>query len=296
MATPYTLKGTNLSTALIHTLYIIRKDNMNSNYLVRLVFTCAIFLLCVCHELYGQDLRIVYKSFLSIPYAEQIEKDKKRNPHAISILNRMYKYESQIDDYVIEFELIHTDNKSIFKLVPSDTMGVSIKQYDDGEFKFSLVTRDDVCYKDFSTDLLAVSRFRNNNYCVQDEMPKFNWTIMSDKKDILGFSCTLAKCVYQGKPVFAWFTDEIPVSNGPMEYAGLPGLILELKTWDNVSTFVAVELNYISKTELSHPIAHIFEDVNIKQCYSGNYIELDAMWQAERSTKEENKRRARRNR
>jgi len=46
-------------------------------------------------------------------------------------------------------------------------------------------------------------------------------------KQIAGYPCQLGYCHFRGRTWKAWFTTDIPVSNGPWKLAGLPGLILE---------------------------------------------------------------------
>lgn len=54
------------------------------------------------------------------------------------------------------------------------------------------------------------------------------WIIQQDSvKQIAGYPCQLAYCHFRGRTWKAWFTTDIPVSNGPWKLAGLPGLILE---------------------------------------------------------------------
>ena len=51
----------------------------------------------------------------------------------------------------------------------------------------------------------------------------------------------------------AWYTPQIPVSNGPEEFGGLPGLILEIN--DGKLTIVCSEivLNPLDKIEIKEP-------------------------------------------
>ena len=54
------------------------------------------------------------------------------------------------------------------------------------------------------------------------------WIIQQDSdKQIAGYPCQLGYCHFRGRTWKAWFTTDIPVSNGPWKLAGLPGLILE---------------------------------------------------------------------
>lgn len=53
------------------------------------------------------------------------------------------------------------------------------------------------------------------------------WTLIDSSKQILGYSCQLASCTFRGRAFFAWFTFDIPISDGPWKLFGLPGHILE---------------------------------------------------------------------
>ncbi len=61
----------------------------------------------------------------------------------------------------------------------------------------------------------------------EDEID-FNWSIHSEKKNILGFSCQKASTTFRGRKWYAWFSTEIPISDGPWKFSGLPGLILRV--------------------------------------------------------------------
>ena len=53
--------------------------------------------------------------------------------------------------------------------------------------------------------------------------------------------------------ITAWYTPQIPVSHGPAEYGGLPGLILELTTGSTVMLCTKVVMNPEKRIEISAP-------------------------------------------
>ena len=53
--------------------------------------------------------------------------------------------------------------------------------------------------------------------------------------------------------VTAWFTPQIPVGNGPGEYAGLPGLILELNAYRTTILCSKIVLNPKETVEIEKP-------------------------------------------
>ena len=88
----------------------------------------------------------------------------------------------------------------------------------------------------------------------------FNWHIETETAMIQGKKCQLATVEYKGRKYNAWFTNEIPISEGPYKFGGLPGLIVKIEDikkqhiWElkAIEKFRHIKLNlsaYIPVTE-----------------------------------------------
>ena len=72
------------------------------------------------------------------------------------------------------------------------------------------------------TDVVGKDEYQ----CVENvETP--DWQLIPDSTaTIMGYKCQLAKARFKGRTWFAWYTEDIPVNEGPWKLCGLPGLIL----------------------------------------------------------------------
>lgn len=66
-------------------------------------------------------------------------------------------------------------------------------------------------------------------YIYNDNLELQDWTFNIDSvKTILGHQCQIATCDFRGRHWTAWFAVDIPISDGPWKFRGLPGLIMEV--------------------------------------------------------------------
>ena len=65
-------------------------------------------------------------------------------------------------------------------------------------------------------------------YKYKIDMKIFEWEILPETQNYKGFKIQKAKTNFAGRKYEAWFTTEIPISEGPYKFNGLPGLILKL--------------------------------------------------------------------
>lgn len=96
-------------------------------------------------------------------------------------------------------------------------------------------------YKDYSNNrIMEIDEISSTQFCYYDYPKKINWKLKDGEKKILGFVCRRADCKFRGRNYIAWFTEEIPLSEGPWKFRGLPGLILEITDTDGVYNFKAI--------------------------------------------------------
>lgn len=62
------------------------------------------------------------------------------------------------------------------------------------------------------------------NYEVEE---KAKWNFLNETKKIQGYTCKKAIGKYHNKVITVWYTEEIPISEGPYTFKNLPGLVLE---------------------------------------------------------------------
>lgn len=64
-------------------------------------------------------------------------------------------------------------------------------------------------------------------YFSLDPLKKMDWKISKEKTEILGFKVRKATAEDSTAIYTVWYAPKLPISNGPSDYGGLPGLILE---------------------------------------------------------------------
>jgi GLPGLI family protein len=62
----------------------------------------------------------------------------------------------------------------------------------------------------------------------EETMSDMAWEIQSDTATLFGYLCQKATLKYRGRDWTAWFALDIPISDGPYKFGGLPGLIVRM--------------------------------------------------------------------
>ena len=127
-----------------------------------------------------------------------------------------------------------------------------------------------------SNTLLQEQEFYGKKFLVKDQPLQLKWEMSSEQKLIGNYTCFKATASIatadlkwydfswdriqeseedseQFTTVEAWYTPQIPVSNGPSEFSGLPGLILEVSAGDTTMLCTRIEMNAKEKIRIEAP-------------------------------------------
>ncbi len=101
-------------------------------------------------------------------------------------------------------------------------------------------------YKNFPIgSITVVDRVPFNNYIFEDTLNLQAWKLLPDTMSVLGYECKKATTYFRGRNYTAWYAPDIPVSDGPWKFGGLPGLILRVEDERNHHVFEAKGLKTI---------------------------------------------------
>ena len=83
-------------------------------------------------------------------------------------------------------------------------------------------------FTDINKNLL-LSGYTKTKLSLKEQLPKINWKITDEFKDIGEYKCQKATGYFRGRTYTTWFTSAVPIPFGPWKLQGLPGLIIEVK-------------------------------------------------------------------
>lgn len=206
-----------------------------------------------------------YKSSMSIESLDVAGRDM--SPDMQESIRKQLMQQSQ-RDYTLTFNLQEALWKEDVEL-ESEAGAPS-----GGGMQIRLSTGNSVSYLNPSKNqFLEETEIFGKKFLIEDEMPTFNWKILGETKKIgeytvikaeylniteqmtmsLSDSEQTTETVMDTTLITAWYTPDIPVSQGPSNTWGLPGLILELKNGNFTFLCTKVELNPATPVAIEVP-------------------------------------------
>ncbi|PKF74919.1 GLPGLI family protein [Chryseobacterium sp. PMSZPI] len=185
-----------------------------------------IFILCLFSQLiFAQNKRFIYQ-YTFIP-------DSTNKAHAIKefmfldVVNGTSSFFSQ-RKYVLDSTLIAPQNKGKMIIPPRDLTLLYTIEKKDGK----------VFYKELESS--ATMRMK-----VYDDR-KMDWKVLGDKQQFLHYNAQKASLDFGGRKWTTWFTQDIPIQDGPYKFNGLPGLIVKMEDTTKSHVFELVGISNLS--------------------------------------------------
>lgn len=238
-----------------------------------LVFACSLMLFgsgVLAQDFHG---KAIYESKTSVDFdfgGRQIPEDRKK-----MILERMKQMSERT--YILSFNRTESIYKEDEKLEqPGTGQG--------GGMRFAMMMGgSEDYYKDVKLGTYAVSKdLFGKIFLINDSLPKLDWQMQAETKKIGNYTAYKATAVKhtiepnmraifqrQGREqqtenkepemiekeveIVAWYCPEIPVNQGPGEYWGLPGLILEISDGKTKILCSELVINPKEKIEIKEP-------------------------------------------
>jgi len=90
-------------------------------------------------------------------------------------------------------------------------------------------------------------------FLISSGIEVMEWKISGEQKEILGYSCMKAEYKQDSSQMVAWFTPQIPVAVGPLDFGGLPGVVLAVN-YNQGETKFSIKATKVSLEKLSKKI------------------------------------------
>ena len=171
--------------------------------------------------------------------------------------------------FVLEFDKTSSIYKEDVKLnAPTPQMGgikvMSFGSGDSGSF-----------FKNIKEKIYAnKTEIMGKAFLIKDSLPNYEWELSSETKNIGNYTCYKATFTREVENVnmsllngipkeekkmetiitTAWYTTQVPISNGPIDYQGLPGLILEINDGTTMIVCTEIVINPTEKINIIEPV------------------------------------------
>lgn len=164
-----------------------------------------------------------------------------------ALITSSFSY-SQIKNYSIEYNYTMLDVKHQFESHPATQLignmnqSVFIVDHKNSEVISNpenepiIIANVNSIFSDYEMNKINFKEAIKLTYFdIEDEIYDFSWTLLDEQKTILGYQCFKAETSFRNRKFEVFYTPEIAISHGPLKLNGLPGIILEAYSKDEVA-------------------------------------------------------------
>jgi GLPGLI family protein len=233
--------------------------------------TITILCLFLVHTITGQNFqgKAVYKTSRKMNLNIDDGSGSKMSDVQKAQMNAMMMKQSQ-KTFVLTFDKtssMYKEEKNLKAPVAAPSNGMNVMVMGDGG-------GNDVLYKNIKEDqFINKTEIMGKLFLIKDELPKYEWKLTGETKNIGIYTCYKATYTREEERASmnvedgevtekknkvdvvttAWYAPSIPVSNGPANYTGLPGLILEIREGNQTIICSEIGLNPKEKIIIEEP-------------------------------------------
>jgi GLPGLI family protein len=187
----------------------------------------------------------------------------------------------QTEPFNHQYILVNSNGRSLQKkFLVSSVLGTREDKNNESTRVVKIGNDTTYVYKDFiNNSLFSEEKILTKVFKVADELNIFTWKIEEDTLTILNHKCRRATTKFRGREFAAYFAEDIPVTDGPGKFNGLPGLILKVMVVNSTAVFSveAVEIRLDKSTgEVQNPFSSqkLMSFKDFKKEYNRKYAEM----------------------
>lgn len=142
------------------------------------------------------------------------------------------------------YDFIFANNKSIYKFNRTDERYKFPNWMDEGD-------NENVWYNNFDINQQVTQHtVAGDKLLLADSLTKIKWRLSNESRMIAGFNCRKAiGRIFDSVYVFAFYTDDIMITGGPMSINGLPGMVLGLTIPRMYASYIATKVQVVDVPE-----------------------------------------------
>lgn len=136
---------------------------------------------------------------------------------------------------------------------------------------------DYIIFKDRQQGLILYSlKIMDDKLFYTQKIDNVEWQIEPETREISGYKAQKATTRFAGRNYTAWFSSEIPITDGPYKFAGLPGLILHIEDSEQEYIF-----NFTGLEKLTAKIPIQIPPANYKESTKDELLKLKEHYEAD---------------
>ena len=181
----------------------------------------------------------VHSQNMKVTYNNRILIDSTQLENADSFTREDLLEQAKGDTY----ELLIKNGESLYEplFIKQGKNGTSVTSDAKGNSSISHKYYESI-YRDKKQHKMVSSiGFGGETFLIHEKLEPIDWEITEETKQIDSYVAKKAEAMVDGFHVVVWFTDEIPISEGPSYYWGLPGLVLQAQFGKILITAMKIE-------------------------------------------------------